>query len=100
MGWTDAARSAGGAEAPTARRRTHTAASAITIGSNGLTLKSIERRRPDAAAAPASPITQPMAASFAPETRTSFTIVERWEPRVMRMAISCTREATEKAMTE
>src|SRR5271155_4649549 len=39
-----------------------------------------------------------MAASLRPETRMRRTMCERCEPRAMRMAISCTREATENAM--
>ena len=69
MGWTDAARRAGGAEAATASSRTERAARARTTGSNGLTLKSMERSRPEAAAAPASPMMHPTAASFAPDVR-------------------------------
>jgi len=100
IGWTEAARSAGGADATTARISTQIAVIASTSGSNGLTLNSIDRSRLDAAAAPASPITHPIAASFAPYTRINFTMAARCEPSVIRIAISCTREATENAMTE
>jgi DNA polymerase IV len=77
IGSIDAARSAGGTDAPRANRSTHTAASSSTNGSNGLTPKSIDRSSPDAAAAPVSPMTHPIAASLAPDLRTSRTIAER-----------------------
>ena len=100
IGSMDAARKAGSADAATASISTQSAASTSTSGSNGLTPNSIDYSNPEAAAAPASPITQPIAASFAPDSITSRTMAERCEPSVMRIAISCTREATENAMTE
>ena len=53
----------------------------------------------EAAAAPAKPITQPITANFAPASRIRLMIPARCDPSAMRIAISCTREATENAIT-
>src|SRR6202041_1282757 len=96
IGSTDAARRAGMTEAAKASRNTEAAASTITSGSKGLTPNRNERSSPEAAAAPPRPKTQPTRASFIPEWRTSRTMPERCDPSAMRIAISCTREATDK----
>ncbi len=45
------------------------------------------------------PAAQPTAASFSPAFRTSFTMPPRSAPSAIRIAISCARAATEKAIT-
>src|SRR6202021_4161097 len=95
----EAARRAGGTEAATASNRIPNAAAVSTSGSNGLTSNSNERSSVEAAAAPARPRRQPIAASFTPDSSTRRTMPARSAPSAMRIAISCTREATEKAMT-
>src|ERR1035438_739405 len=97
-GSTEAARRAGKRDATRVKAKTATAVRIMTTGSNGLTLKSKDRKTLDAVAAPASPRTQPRAASLRPEMRTSRRICKRCAPRAMRMAISCTRDVTEKAI--
>lgn len=99
IGSMEAARCAGIAEAARVSKKTAITARISTGPSNGLTPNRKERRRPEAAVAAAKPITQPMMASFVPETGIKRMIPERCEPNAIRIAISCTRDATEKAVT-
>src|SRR5205823_8177549 len=93
------ARLAGSAEAASANSSIAMAESASTPGSNGLTSNKKERSKRDAAKAPSKPSPQPTAASLAPELRMSSITPERWKPSAMRTAISCSRNATENAIT-
>src|SRR3954447_11814111 len=99
MGSVLEARLAGSAEAASASSSIATTESASTAGSNGLTSNRKERSKRDAATAPSKPNPQPTAASLAPELRISKITPERWQPSAMRTAISCSRNATENAMT-
>src|SRR5216683_5467841 len=99
MGSVLVARLAGSAEAASASSSIAMAESASTPGSNGLTSNRKERSKRDAATAPSKPKLQPTAASLAPELRMTRITPERWQPSAMRTAISCSRNATENAIT-
>jgi hypothetical protein len=99
MGSVLDARLAGSAEAANASSSIAMAESTSTPGSNGLTSKRKERSKRDAAKAPSKPKPQPTAASLAPELRMNRITPERWQPSAMRTAISCSRNATENAIT-
>src|SRR5215467_1216256 len=93
------ARLAGSTEAARAIISIVMAESTRTRGSNGLTSNRKERSKRDAATAPSNPRPQPVAASLAPELRMNRITPERWQPSAMRSAISCSRNATENAIT-
>src|SRR6266496_2985918 len=99
MGSVLVARLAGSAEAASASSSIAMAESASTPGSNGLISNRKERNKRDAATAPSKPKPQPTAASLAPELRMTSISPERWQPSAMRTAISCSRNATENAIT-
>src|ERR1700683_4522447 len=99
MGSTEAARCAGSNEATKARIRTNTAASVSTSGSKGLTSNTNHRNKRETAAAHSIPMAQPTIASLAADVNTSPRMRDRWDPRAMRIAISCARRAAENAIT-
>jgi len=99
MGSIEAARAAGSTEAARASASTNKAASASTSGSKRLTANSKESSTCAVAATPANPTAHPASASFRADRKTSPRIPERCYPKAMRMAISCTRSAAEKATT-
>ena len=99
IGSIDAARIAGSADAATASSSTPNAASASTSGSNGLTPNSIDRSKLEAATLRPVRSRNPPRPALRPTRITSRIIAARCEPSAMRIAISCTREATENAIT-
>src|SRR5579872_835199 len=95
----EAALVAGSKDAATASATTKRAASDRTSGSNGLTAKSSESSKREAAAAAINPTAQPASASFTADKKTNPKIPKRCDPNAIRIAISCTRIAVENAMT-
>jgi hypothetical protein len=95
----DAARAAGSSAATTANTTTKSAASDNTRGSKGLTANKSESSKWEAAALTINPIAQPARANLAADKKINHKIPDRCDPKAMRIAISCTRSAAEKAMT-
>jgi hypothetical protein len=65
------------------------------LGSNGLTSNKKDRSRREAARPSSRPKTQSKAASLPSELTMRTSTPERWQPRAMRTATSCSRNATE-----
>lgn len=99
MGFVAAARRAGSNEIPIANTNREIADSASTSGSSGLTAKRSILKSREASNVPKRPRAHPAIASFAPVMTIKPTILERREPRAIRIAISCVRSTAEKAMT-